>query len=87
MNENEKEEFKTDIVKQVNEIVSEQARNNKESWVRFNADIAHRLEVVLPKVLKEFEPKTNYWFSLLNSALNGVMVGIAIFVAMKFTGA
>ena len=87
MDENEKEEFKAHIVKQVSDIVGAQASNNKENWSRFNAELTHRLEVTMPKILKEFNPKTNYWFALLNSAFNGVMVGLAIFIAMKFTGA
>jgi len=82
MTENEKEEFKTDIVNQVQKIVSDQAEWNKANWEKFNSDLGDRFEKTLPSILAQIAPKNNYWFPLMTSILNGVVVGVSIYAAM-----
>lgn len=87
MNEDEKHEFKEDIVKQVSEIVSAQHAANKENWDRFNTDLSHRLEVVLPEVMRKVAPKDDRVFRVFLAILNGVVVGAVVFGAMWLFGA
>jgi len=83
MNEEEKIEFKNEVISQVNERLSEQYESNRRSFEQLNRDIGERLEVVLPRMLKETSEKPNYWFPILNSLLNGVAVGLAIYLVDK----
>lgn len=81
MDENER--FKADILKQVNEVISEQHKLNKSGWDRFNSDLGHRLEVTLPLIIEGFTPKTNYGLYCFLAIINGVTTGLSIYAAMS----
>ena len=82
----ENDEFKQDIIEQVSNIVRKQDEQNRKNWDKFDQVMTDRLERALPAALKTLTPKNNYWFPVLTSILNGVAVGLSVFVAFKVVG-
>ncbi len=84
MNEQEQKDFETHVISQVETLLYNQVKANKHLHDKFNRDIGERLEKTLPKLLLDATPTPNYWFSLLNSVVNGLFVGLAVYFALQF---
>lgn len=87
MNKEEKDEFTDFVTDKVNLIINDAvAKQNKHianNFAALESNIANRLEVTLPNVMKALSPRHPILFSVMLSAVEGLFIGLAIYLAMN----
>ncbi len=84
MNKEEKEEFKCYVLNCVNKANEDSYKKTVKAYDKHSNDIERILSTILPDVLNSITNKPNYWFPILLNILNGVIIGIAMYLAIIF---
>jgi len=84
MTDEEAKEFKASVVAEVNS--QNQAAYNKtvKAYDKHSADIERILSKIVPDIIERMATKPNYWFPILLNVINGVILGVAMYIAIIF---
>jgi len=76
-------DFDNKIISDVNKLLAKSHDVNKQHFADHYKQIENLIQYTLPEVLNKTTPKPCYWFPIVNSIVNGVTVGISVYLLFR----
>lgn len=78
--------FKDDILDAVQRVIDQQDHRNKRGWETYEEKQEKLLRNLLPDLKTACTPKTDWVYVIVANLLNGIFVGLSIYIASRLIG-